>query len=222
MSLPTVEKIRSRIEQVEHPEMQILLKCSYLFASRISELVSKACPSDNTVARGGTGKDAQRFSFTIGALRSECAAFKLRTAKRGGKERIVCLPLAKQFEPWTQNVYDYYVSRDSNPLFPYTRQRVGQLTREAFKGYTYPIERYVTVKDGVKKVVDEHKRSFRIHALRHLRATELIEVYGFDGIDLSVYGGWTLRSMIGIGGSMERYMHIQWQRYYPKLLKRRI
>jgi hypothetical protein len=87
---------------------------------------------------------------------------------------------------------------------------------------SYPIERYRVYDDfGVKKEVDKHARPFTLHALRHLRATELVEYYGFDGFNLSIYGGWTLKSAIGVSASMERYLSLSWQSYFPKLLKKR-
>ena len=112
-----------------------------------------------------------------------------------------------------------------NRVFPFTRQEVWQSAKQAFQGLVYPIERYrirAGPEDaGLVKIVDRHVRPFRTHALRYIRATELIEVYGFDGIDLSIYGGWTLHSTIRVGSAMQRYAHLQWRKYFAKLLKKR-
>jgi len=72
-----------------------------------------------------------------------------------------------------------------------------------------------------KKQIPRHNNEFATHALCHIRTAELIEYYGFDGYDISVYGGWTLRGMIGGSSAMSRYAHLRWQRYFPKLLKER-
>ena len=53
------------------------------------------------------------------------------------------------------------------------------------------------------------------------RATELVEFYGFDGFNLSIYGGWTLKSMVGVSGAVECYLSLSWQSSFPKLLKKR-
>ncbi|GAJ01734.1 unnamed protein product, partial [marine sediment metagenome] len=146
-------------------------------------------------------------------------------AKRGGIERFAALPLNKKYEPWTRQVYDYFLDRGSRPCFPFTRQKVWQYSKQVFEGLTYPIERYTIIegqgKIKIRRVVERHSRPFRTHALRHIRTSELLEHYGFDGFDMSIYGGWTLRSMVGVGSSMERYAHLRWQRYFPKLLKTR-
>jgi hypothetical protein len=224
VSLPKVETVRKRIESVGPESYRIFLKCAYLFAARVSELVSYASPTDKTtVPRGPTGKDYYLDTFTLGPLKAEAAIFKVKTAKRGGKERLIALPLDKRYEPWTVDILQYYRKCGDKPLFPFTRQRALQIAWQAFKGLKYPIERYVIANKslGLRKVVDSHLKPFGLHALRHLRASELIEFYGFDGIDLSIYGGWTLKSMVGVGGSLERYAHLQWQKYFPKLLKPR-
>ncbi|MEM2780842.1 MAG: hypothetical protein QW791_08275 [Candidatus Bathyarchaeia archaeon] len=223
MSLPKVETVRRRIESVGREDYRIFLKCAYLFAARVSELVAYASPRDTTIPRGPTGRDYYIDNFTLGPLKAEAAIFKIKTAKRGGKERLIALPLDKRFEPWTESILRYYQKCGDKPLFPFSRQRALQIARQVFKGLKYPVERYVIVNQslGLRKVVEPHLKPFGLHALRHLRATELIEFYGFDGIDLSIFGGWTLRSMIGVGGSLERYAHLQWQKYFPKLLKER-
>ena len=147
------------------------------------------------------------------------------TAKRGGIPRYVALPLNSEYEPWTEVVLQHYIECGDDFCFPFTRQKVWMYAKEAFEGLMYPIERYKIVKrkgdSRVVKVVDRHARPFRTHALRHVRATELIEYYGFDGFELSIYGGWTLRSIIGVAMAMERYAHLQWRKYFPKLLKKR-
>ena len=223
MSFPNVDDVRARIEAVEPYDIRYVLECAYLFCGRISELVSESCPGDKkTVPRGPTGKDVGVDTFEFGPLKVEVAIFNIKTAKRQGKPRLIALPLDKKYESWTEEILDYYNECGSKPLFPFTRQRAWQHSKEAFEGLTYPIDRYiVTKKSELEKItVNAHNRAFRLHALRHLRTTELITVYGFDGIDLSIYGGWTLRSMLGVGSSMERYAHLQWQKYFPKLLRR--
>lgn len=223
MSLPQVDVIRQRIESVRRDQIRYCLVCGYLFAARISELVSKASPSDNTVARGPRGKDCYATTYNDRGNEVEAVVFRIQTAKRQGLERLIALPLDSQFEPWSQPLYRYFQERGEDHVFPFTRQKIWRFAKQAFEGLTYPIQTYrITKKSlGIKKVVDRHLRPFRLHALRHIRTAELIEVYGLDGIDLSAYGGWTLRSMIGVGSSMDRYAHLRWQRYFPKLLRKR-
>lgn len=221
MSLPSVDVVRNRIKKVKPPSIRICLATAYLLCTRISELVARKCPSDvNTTPRAIKGSDVNLMDYEG----HEVALFKVRTAKRGGKERLVAIPLESEYEPWTKPLYDYFTQFGNRSVFPFTRQKVGRLSRPFFKGLTYPIESYRVFENGkVVKVVDDHVRPFALHALRHLRTTELIAFYGFNGFDLSLYGGWTLRTTLGLGGggSFDRYAHLQWRQYFPKLLKRR-
>lgn len=222
MSLPTVDEVRKRISQVPDEDGRFCLMAIYLFDARVSEVVSRKCPSDlHTNARGPRGVDVRRDLFGAEDL---VALFSLKTAKRGGLKRVCALPMNKEYEPWTLPLFNYFFEKGSKPVFPFIRQYVGKVARESFKGLKYPIERYVLVKKtlGIKKVIDAHSRPFNVHALRHLRASELVEVYGFDGFNLAVYGGWTFHTMAGTTSIMDRYLSLSWQSYFPKLLRRRI
>lgn len=224
--LPEVETIRKRIESAPKKEAKFCLMTAYLFCARVSEVIGKTSPSDlaKTQARGPTGKDVKLDVFELGPLKEEVAIFTVRTAKRGGKKRNIALPLNPKYEPWTEQLYNYFQEFKNDKVFSFTRQKASAYARDVFGGFMYQIDSYKLWKKGEPKktkTIKEHPKPFCIHALRHLRATELIEDYGCDGIDLSIYGGWTLRSMIGVGSAMSRYAHLNWRRYFPKLLKER-
>lgn len=221
LELPAVETVRHRIELTYEKEAKFCLMAEYLFCARISEVIGRKCPSDvTTTPRGLTGKDAKQTVFRLGKEKYDVAVFTVRTAKRQGTERKIALPLEKEYEPFAEQLFSYVRQFGKDPVFPFTRQKAFEYAKGIFEGLTYPIESYRPFKAGEKlPVVKEHPRSFRTHALRHLRATELLEVYDFDGIELSIYGGWTLRSMAGIGSSMSRYIHLKWKKYFPKLLQ---
>jgi integrase len=223
LSLPSPNTIRERIKKVNREDIRTCLMTTYLCAARISEVVAIKYQSDKgTTARGPKGIDTTKDVFITGSKHVPCAIFTLKTAKRGGKERKIALPLNPKYEPWTKQIYDYFQSKDKEPVFPFTRQEAWLHSKSAFEGLTYPIEFYF-VKDGeVKKKIDDHIRDFRLHALRHLRATELREQYQFDGFDLASYCGWHLATIVPqISRTMERYLSLGWSSYFPKLLKRR-
>jgi integrase len=224
MSLPPVTEIRKRIQVAKPDEAKFSLMAAYLFCARVSEIVGYDYPSDNkyTTARGPTGTDCEIQSFDLGPIQEQVAVFTLKTAKRRGKERKIALPLNPRYEPFTQQLVDYFKRAGSDKVFPFSRRKAYEYARRAFDGFSYPIDSYKVYENGkVEKIQDEHFKPFRTHALRHLRTTELIERFNFDGFDLSIYGGWTLRSMVGVGSAMSRYAHLQWGRYFPKLLKER-
>jgi len=227
MSLPTVAEVRRRIGAVSEPQYRFGLMATYLFDARISEIVSGVCPGDNggkEVARGPRGTDARLDSFASIGQQIPCVIFSVKTAKRGGRLRSIALPLEEQYEPWTKPLFEYYQQAESRPVFPYTRQQIWWYVKKEkmFEGLTYPIEKYTVKEDnGLKKEVNSHDRPFALHALRHLRATELVEFYGFNGYNLSTYGGWTLKTVVGVSASMERYLSLSWQNYFEKLVKKR-
>ena len=227
LTLPEVETVRKRIETAAKKEAKFCLMSAYLFCARASEIIGITNSYDvihgQTIARGPTGQDVKIETFELGDIKTEAVVFTIRTAKRDGKIRKIALPREKHFEPWTELLYNYYREHGSDKVFPFTRQKAWEYAQETFEGLRYPIEKYNTYdsEDTKTKPVKAHMKPFRTHALRHLRATELIETFGFTGFDLSVYGGWTLRSMVGVGSAMSRYAHLDWRRYFPKLLKKR-
>ena len=216
--MPTVESIRTRIESIELEEARFCLMTEFLFCGRVSEVVGVTAPSDlgKTLARGPKGTDVKLDVFELGPMREEAAIFTCATAKRGGIERKIAIPMNPIYEPWTKQIYEYFKLHQNKHVFPITRQKAYEYAQDAFEELEYPIEQYKIGEERIKR----HFRKFRTQALRHARATELIEYYGFDGFDLSIYGGWTMKSAIGVG-SLSRYAHLQWRKYFPKLLKER-
>jgi integrase len=224
LSLPNPDIVRQRIESVNQDDIRFCLMTCYLYAGRISEVVGVKYPSDTkTEARGPRGSDVVKDVFMAGMKKFPCAIFTVRTAKREGKERKIALPLNPAYEPWTKRLYEYFKTKGDDLVFPFPRQQVWAYSKTAFEGLTYPIETYSIKQGEVVKKVDEHLRPFRLHALRHLRATELREHYQFDGFDLASYCGWRLGTIVPqISRTMERYLSLGWASYFPKLLKKRV
>jgi len=176
--------------------------------------VGKASRRDTTTARGPRGTSVSLQTYQNGDVKEQAVVFRVRTAKRKGKERLIALPLNREFEPWTQVLYDYFKECGSELVFPFTRQKLWEVSKKVFKGLVYPIDKY--------SVVPEHFRDLRLHGLRHLRASELVEFYGFNAFELSTYCGWTLQTGAGLSRVMARYINLNWQGYFPKLLKNRM
>lgn len=169
--------------------------------------------------------------------------FNVKTSKRGGIPRSIGLPLDKEYEPWAETVLNYFQRFSTNEhVFPYTRQDLFPSAKEVFgDSYVYPIEEYtiqtidqeafndlleqvpesirhlVKVPDymRIKEKVKRHKRLLRLHgALRHYRLMELTQRFGFNREDRKVYAGHTI-------DVTDRYTHLDWQSYFPKLLIKR-
>ncbi len=152
-TIPTVEETRKRIEKVDVKQIRLCLKIIYLTASRVSEMVGYSTPRDTSIARGPRGTDLSTATYNHYNKPIPTAIFHLKIAKRGGKPKLLALPLEKQYEPWTQELVDYFKSRGGEFVFPYSRQQIWAVARPAFEGLKYPIEKYKVFEDG--KIIKE-------------------------------------------------------------------
>lgn len=220
-------EVRERIEAIRRIPIRYACMTAYLYCGRASEVVGKAYRTDRkTTPRGPRGtKDVRLDQFVQGDRKEPAVVFTVRTAKRKGLVRSVALPI--RYEPWAKLLYKYFQRAGDRPVFPFTRQFLYEKASRAFKGWAYPIDPYKIWEDGkLAKNVRAHLKPFGIHALRHVRATELVEFYGFDGFNLAAYGGWTIsttQAQFGVSFPrvISRYLYLNWQGYFPKLLKSR-
>lgn len=227
MSLPSSEIILKRIQTVRDKDMRMCLIGLYLYAGRISEVVGRAYLSDDTVARGPRGTDAEQDFYKLGDHREDAVVFSVRTAKRDGLLRKIGIPI--DYEPLAIPLFQYFKEFGKDHVFPFTRQDAWRYINEhkTFQGLTYSIEQYTIWENGkLEKRVERHQKPYNLHAIRHTRATQLVEFYGFDGFNLAAYGGWTISVAQGMFGVrtprvFSRYLYLNWMGYFPKLLKHR-
>jgi len=210
-------EVRDRIEWVPHALEKSALKFMLLAGARVSEVVGKKYRNDDTTNYGIKGGNMDFGVFSIGDIEVEVCKFTLKTAKRNGLPRIMALPIHKEYEPWTEEIMERFVDAGNRFVYPIPRQRLNEVVQSAFHGLKYPIEEY---KKSRRKRIPRHWKPFRLHALRHLRATDLIEFYGFTLEELRRFMGWT-HSSTGVPAMIGRYTHLDWQSSFPKLLKRR-
>lgn len=219
LSLPDPDTIRQRISTVRQEDYRHCLETAYLYAGRICEVVGTSTPGDNTRAIGPKGSEATLDTIS----HRKVVLFKVRTEKRDQMIRIIALPF--RYEPLAEPLYQYFKSRKNDLVFPFTRQKIGAVARILFKGLRYPIEKYKLTLDSKLKLykeVPKHSRPFNLHALRHLRATELVRFYHFGAEDLAAYCGWSLTTTTkGLSPTMARYIDLSWQQYIAKLFKQR-
>lgn len=239
--LATPELVRERINQVDSKSMSVFLKLSYLLGSRVGELTGRMCPKDNQngktirkpVVYGPRGTDVSREDFNC----QKAVVFDIKIEKKKFNlteeipHRFVAIPLNSKYEPWTQEIYEYFNKKGEDFVFPFTRQYIWRYIKlnKVFDGLGYPVERYDVWEDG--EIVRSSPRKindFGLHGMRHVRTKELSEVFQFNGLDLMAYIGWSARSAVNETGdiippSVEVYMDIytNWRRYFPKLLKKR-
>lgn len=186
---PEPYQTRQRIEDMpEATEENLLYKNSfrylYLIAGRISELVGKYSPK-------GTDPQLKRING------NEVVIFPVRTARRKGGWRPVVLPYSKEFEEWTEPVYEWFKNFGAqNPfdLSKFSKAKKIHFKRyfqwkaeEVFKGHQWRRESYR--RNG--EVEDEKDKEFRLLWLRDQRIRELRDVYQFYGEEIRVYTGLT-------------------------------
>ena len=239
---PRVSEIRSRIDEVEKDPYRLGLMYGFLIAGRISEVVGRACPSDiKTTPRGPMGNDFEVNQARVNDVDYEAVILHIKTGKRGGTPRRCALPLDPEYEPWAKPILEYFQTFDAKDhVFPYTRQDIFPTSKKVFDGLVYPIEDYkvtlinkveyellieeippqlrhlVKVPDHLREteLVKRHLRNFRLHALRHARLMDLAEFYQFTRDDRERYAGHTM-------ATSDRYSHLEWWSYFPKLLRKR-
>jgi len=238
--LPATREVRRRIENLREEVYRNALKFAWLGLCRASEVVGVAYESDKgTTARGPTGNDFETTEYRGNGEKIPVVIFNVKTSKRDGLARSVAYPIDRGYEPWAVDVYEYFeqFKEQITPIFMFTRQKLWSVAKATFTGLTYPIEEYQRVigegelKEGMRIIeedeesfivkVEKHRRVMGSHALRHIRAVDLMSIHGFTIQELSTIGGWTLRGMTGASGSIERYAHLGWHSYFPKLLIKR-
>lgn len=85
--------------------------------------------------------------------------------------------------------------------------------------YEYRMDFYGKIyRRQIYKVLS-HPKPLRIHGLRHIRTDELLKTYGFDGVDLVAYVGWSGRG-VALPTQANNYAEIRenYQRYVKKLM----
>jgi hypothetical protein len=224
--LPPVNEVRRRIAWIPYRPVRMACMALYLFAARVSEIVARAPKGERCYGIKGT--DVYLDKYVMGDRSVDAIIFRVKTAKREPKGMIRDIALPPDYEPWAKELYEYFQQFGDKYVFPMTRQELWELAKPYFADLSYRVYRYPYVDRATKQLVwrPSHDRSFTLHAFRHLRAVELVEYYGFDALNLTAYCGWTIRSgQAGFGMSvspvMARYLHLSWQGYFPKLLKRR-
>lgn len=239
---PRASEVRGRIDEIDKEPYRYGMMYGFLIAGRICEVVSRACPSDvKTTPRGPTANDFEVAETRVNDENIEALLLHVKTGKRGGIPRICAVPLGPEYEPWAKPVLKYSQSFDAKDhVFPYTRQDIFPTSKKTFEGLVYPIENYkvthinqteyellldeippqlkalVKVPEYLRETewIKRHLRNFRLHALRHARLMDLSEYYQFTRDDRERYAGHTM-------ATSDRYSHLEWWSYFPKLLKKR-
>ena len=210
MREPTPAMVRGRLHLATRHELE--QKFIYEAGCRVSEA------TDPRYRVEGQDLSIQDFEG------EEFLVINLRTSKREGLPRTVASSL--RLDPLARDIWEGVEGwrPRSGPLFDIGPLAIRRAVVNTFWGLSYPIMSYKIsektldgeiIKEGYK--VDSHWRPFSVHALRHLRATELSQHYGFTGEDLARFLGWTMSSA-RLSNMIERYEIYNWKKYGHRLL----
>jgi hypothetical protein len=135
-------------------------------------------------------------------------------------QQIVALPLSRDFEPWTKELFDFFKSKNNDYVFPFNRTYAYNYVKsnKIFKDCLYTIREYRISRENTLLQVNEHTRKLYLDGLRYLRQDELREKYGFDWVDLESYTGLKFSDSTR---SRRRgdFIREDWRRYIKKLCK---
>jgi len=165
--LPT-SQIRKIIENVEDEKYRYALMYQFLIGGSVSEICGKYKPK---------GTDATQKKVKINDKTVPAVFFKIKTVRRKGKLRICAIPLDKEYEPWSKDIFNWFKKHGENYPFVLFEKSIDSInndkylmkkTNELFKSYKQPTKEY----------------------LRNARKKNLKEFYQFNELDLALFGLW--------------------------------
>ena len=139
--------------------------------------------------------------------------------------RLIALPMVKEFEPWTEQLYNYFKKKNNNYVFPFAREKVWDHishNEKIFEGLLYTIQRYQRKVGEQRKTknLPPRPRKVKLMALRFVREHELITKYDFSLDDLREFTGLILvLEALRLPVSPPKIVYGDWQRYIKKLCK---
>lgn len=207
--VPDFKDLRKAVDSIDDTRNSVLCKMAYLTASRVSELIRKVTPYDrqhNQTKPYGVHQVWKLVDINSSLkeknAKNKALLIKSAVAKRSNKNltfKVIALPCDPLYEPWTVDLLKW-ISKHGTLSFGLTRHRVRQILIENLGTFM-------------------SKSSRRLNPLRHWRLSHLVELYGFDSFDLTIYAGWTLKTGTQGSSMLDSYVHLDWRHYFKKLLR---
>jgi len=199
--VPSLQDLRNHVDVIPHKRDKLLIETLYLTAARANEIATRGIASDRTTKACGSEITWRLDQFAVGKRAVERSlVLRLRTLKhKKPRYRSIAIPLNPLFEPWGIDIARQLV-KSGELRFNITRRRIHQIVKKRLSGLD----------------PDVHP-----HSLRHYRLTHLVEYFGFDPYDLTIYAGWKFGTGLkGSSGPIDVYLHLDWRRYFGKLLRK--
>lgn len=198
---------RPIIDSIPDSNARFYLQFCYLAATRANEACGVGAFSESTRPVGQT-KESVSYDLLDGVevLKILIHILKQKQVK-GIPLRTVALPMDDR-EPWARSIAARIEALDAaQPIVPINRQKLNELMRDY----------------GLYKLafsLEENQNITRLdNPLRHLRIHDLIGYYHFSIEDIPAYTGHKASSVAKVSRALDRYLHLQWTQYFPKLLR---
>jgi len=184
--LDILHEVRTRIETVEDNRFRYALMYQYLIGGNVSEVAGIYAP---------LASDMHQIEYNIGGRIIPAVMFIVKPIKRPNYYRACILPLDLVYDPWVEQVRNWFLEFDECPFMLGKNPNVKVKSNEKyliieasklFKGLKW-------LKGGY--AASDHQRErgdveFTSGQLRDLRHDVLQKLYGFNEVDLAYFGAW--------------------------------
>ena len=173
--IPDWTLIRKLIDGIEDYDTRNILRISYLFSTRIQELVRKTSSETSR-----TGNDFYQTNIDG----EEALVLQISTARLGGKPRRVAIPLNPKYEKWSKEILRFSEEKANDFLYP----NVARVLQYDVKRYIVDLE-WPSTGYKRKKEKEKNRVNVTIKHLPEIREWELGLCYGFNEYDFSNFLG---------------------------------
>lgn len=177
--------VQQRIETIEDDIYRNALMYQYLIGGNASEVSGECAPERS---------DMYEVKYNINGRIIPAIMFIVKPIKTNNYYRACVLPLEHEYEPWTEQVRDWFLQFQDGYPFRFSERATWETNK------TYLMKKATKVFDGLKWLKESYttqkKRQIRREVtftstqLRDLRHDVLKELYGFDVVDLAYFGAW--------------------------------
>lgn len=238
IKIPNIRAWREAVDHINNERNRLVIEVGYLLAARECEICKRVNPynlkEDSTHKSFGYGqfleteRDVFRSPdgnmFNVFLLSSAVAKKRSKKVGEGEPEveyKIVALPESPRYEPWTVDVMEW-AARNKRIVMSKKTGKQDWMLDPSFNLTPRTINTIVGKFIAESFGIDDMSSIKNI--LRHIRLTHLRRAYRFDPFDLSLYSGQSLKTSFekfgqSVSTSLEPYLDLPWDTYFPKLLK---
>lgn len=176
-NIPSVRDVREIIESVQEDKYRYGMMYQFLVGASISEVCGQYAPR---------GSDVIKTTYQIEREQIPALIFliKNKRIKNRGKYRACAIPLSLEYEPWAQEVFDWFEKNRDKKVFNYCKRSYSRKIGLTFDGYSWPKFEY-TRSSGAREL-----NPFRSECISKIRKNNLKEHYYFTEVDLALFGAW--------------------------------